>query len=84
MNNRFEGVADTLYIPLTARIYVSEDFPQYFRDEKALSLKAEIPELVHAKLIRTHTCTVGSDSCDYWYVGDESKTAKEYAAVKML
>ena len=43
MNNRFEGVADTLYIPLTARIYVSEHFPQYFRDEKALSLKAEMP-----------------------------------------
>ena len=43
MNNRFEGVADTLYIPLTARIYVSEHFPQYFRDEKALSLKAYMP-----------------------------------------
>ena len=43
MNNRFEGVADTLYIPLTARIYVSEHFPQYFRDKKALSLKAEMP-----------------------------------------
>ncbi len=41
--NRFEGVADTLYIPLTARIYVSEHFPEYFRDEKALSLKSEIP-----------------------------------------
>ncbi len=41
--NRFEGVADTLYIPLTARIYVSEHFPEYFRDEKALSLKNEMP-----------------------------------------
>ena len=39
----FEGVADTLYIPLTARIYVSEHFPGYFRDEKALSLKSEMP-----------------------------------------
>ena len=41
--SRFEGVADTLYIPLTARIYVSEHFPEYFRDEKALSLKSEMP-----------------------------------------
>ena len=41
--NRFEGVADTLYIPLTARIYVSEHFPEYFRDDKAVSLKSEMP-----------------------------------------
>ncbi len=41
--SRFEGVADTLYIPLTARIYVSEHFPEYFRDEKAVSLKSEMP-----------------------------------------
>jgi len=40
---KFEGVADTLYIPLTARIYVSEHFPEYFYDEKALSLKDEMP-----------------------------------------
>lgn len=37
-----------------------------------------IPKLIHAKLIRTHTCALGSDSCDYWYVGDESKTAKNF------
>lgn len=42
-----------------------------------------LPEFVHAKLIRTHTCATGSDSCDYWYVGDESDAAKEYADVKM-
>lgn len=41
--SRFEGVADTLYIPLTARIYVSEHFPEYFRDDMAVSLKSEIP-----------------------------------------
>jgi O-methyltransferase involved in polyketide biosynthesis len=41
--SKFEGVADTLYIPLTARIYVSEHFPEYFRDEKALLLKKEMP-----------------------------------------
>lgn len=41
--SKFKGVADTLYIPLTARIYVSEHFPEYFRDEKAVSLKSEMP-----------------------------------------
>ena len=43
-----------------------------------------MPELVHAKLIRMHTCATGSATCDYWYVGDESETAKAYADVKML
>lgn len=42
-----------------------------------------MPGLVHAKLIRTHTCATGSTSCDYWYVADESETAKKYADVKM-
>lgn len=37
------GVEDTLYIPLTARIYASEKFPEFFYDEKALSLKQYIP-----------------------------------------
>ncbi len=40
---RTEGVADTIFIPLFARCYVSEHFPEYFFDEKALSLKSEIP-----------------------------------------
>lgn len=35
--------------------------------------------LMHAKLIRTHTVALGADSCDYWYVGDESETARQYA-----
>jgi tetracenomycin polyketide synthesis O-methyltransferase tcmP, putative len=38
------GVEDTLYIPLLARIYASEKFPNFFYDEKALSLKQYIPE----------------------------------------
>lgn len=37
-----------------------------------------IPKLIHAKLIWTHTCALGSDSCDYWYIGDESETARSY------
>lgn len=41
--NLFEGVADTLFIPLTARIYVSRRFPEYFHDPKALELEGSIP-----------------------------------------
>ena len=39
--------------------------------------------LVHAKLIRTHTCATGSESCDFWYVGDRSETARAYRQVEM-
>lgn len=43
MSSKFQGVPDTLYIPLAARIYASKRFPDYFYDEKALSLEKEIP-----------------------------------------
>ncbi len=45
----FEGVADTLYIPLTARIYVSKRFPEYFHDSKALELERAIPNDIIAR-----------------------------------
>ena len=38
-----QGVADTLFIPLVARIHVSRRFPEYFYDEKALSLENFVP-----------------------------------------
>lgn len=41
--NVFSGVADTLYIPLVSRIYVSKRFPGFFHDGKALSLEGCIP-----------------------------------------
>ncbi|EJU19218.1 MULTISPECIES: class I SAM-dependent methyltransferase [Mogibacterium] len=41
--NIFDGVEDTLYIPLSARIYASEKFPKFFYDDKALSLNAHMP-----------------------------------------
>ena len=31
-NNILSGVEDTLYIPLVARIYASENFPNFFYD----------------------------------------------------
>ena len=44
MENLLSGVEDTLYIPLVARIYVSEKFPKFFYDGKALFLKQYIPK----------------------------------------
>ncbi len=45
-NKKLSGVPDTLFIPLMARIYVSKRFPEYFYDEKALSLEKLIPQNV--------------------------------------
>lgn len=39
-----DGVPDTLYIPLAARIYSTERFPDYFSDGTAVKLKDRIPE----------------------------------------
>lgn len=38
-----EGVAGTLYIPLTARVCVSKRSPEYFFDPKSLELEGSIP-----------------------------------------
>lgn len=35
----YEGVEDTLFIPLTARVNISKKFPEYFHDEKALEME---------------------------------------------
>ena len=43
---KFNGVANTLFVPLVARIAVSKEFPEYFKDEKALELEAYLPENV--------------------------------------
>ena len=40
------GLSDTLFIPLTARVWVSRRFPDYFYDGAALSLEAHVPESV--------------------------------------
>ena len=33
-----QGIEDTLFIPMEARIYSSKYFPEYFYNEKALEL----------------------------------------------
>jgi len=35
----YEGVEDTLFIPLTARVNISKMFPEYFHDRKALEME---------------------------------------------
>ena len=40
---KLNGVANTLYVPLYARIYVSKKFPEYFFDEMALRIGAQLP-----------------------------------------
>lgn len=42
--NQFDGVANTLFVPLAARIAVSREFPEYFSDPKALELEPHLPE----------------------------------------
>lgn len=35
--------------------------------------------LMNAKLLRKHTVALGSESCDYWYVGTRSNTTKQFS-----
>ncbi|MBR2811682.1 MAG: class I SAM-dependent methyltransferase [Solobacterium sp.] len=41
---KFAGVANTLFVPLAARIAVSKEFPGYFEDQKALELELLLPD----------------------------------------
>ena len=38
--NKFDGVANTLFVPLVARINISKKFPEYFMDERLLSWRS--------------------------------------------
>ena len=40
----FEGIEDTLYIPLLGRIYATERFPQLLFDEQALRIRDLLPQ----------------------------------------
>lgn len=41
---KFDGVANTLFVPLVARINISKRFPEFFIDSKALELESLLPE----------------------------------------
>lgn len=61
---KMQGVADTLYIPLTARIYVSKRFPDFFYDPKSLELETALPDDSIARNANEygHMASV----CRYW------------------
>ncbi|MCR5079066.1 MAG: class I SAM-dependent methyltransferase [Bacilli bacterium] len=41
---KFEGVANTTFVPLVARIEISKEFPDLFYDKKALELEPYLPD----------------------------------------
>lgn len=41
-------------------------------------------KFLHARLIRTQTEATGGDCCDYWFVPDQSETAKKYKDFKSV
>ena len=43
-----------------------------------------LAEVLHARLIRTKTESLGGDCCDYWYVGDKSPILINYADIKKI
>lgn len=43
-----------------------------------------LAHVLHAKLIRTQIESLGGEYCDYWYVGDKSAAAKEFADIEEI
>lgn len=43
-----------------------------------------LAEVLHARLIRTKTEILGGDCCNYWYVGDKSPAALEFADLEKI
>ena len=43
-----------------------------------------LAEVMHARLVRTQTETLGGDCCDYWYVGDKSPALEMYKDLEQI
>ena len=56
--NKFDGVANTLFVPLVARINISKKFPEYFMDEKALELEKYLPQGRYTDAVDDVLCKV--------------------------
>ena len=56
----FSTVEDTLFVPMLGRIYSSENFPHILKDEKALELKARLPENLKGKDTQTQYTLMAS------------------------
>ena len=67
----FNGVADTMLIPMAARIYVSKRFPEYFYDEVALSLEEKISKEVLSKIWQSSSEYAMLASVSRYYNFDE-------------
>ncbi|HON45278.1 MAG TPA: class I SAM-dependent methyltransferase [Planctomycetota bacterium] len=70
IKNILNGVEDTLYIPLIARIYASKKFPKFFYDEKALSLEQYIP-----------TNSIKNNTTEYFYM---ASVCRQYTIDKKI
>lgn len=67
--NTLKGIANTLFVPLIARINISKRFPEYFIDQKALELEPYLPE--------------GADKGSFEY-SDITSAARYYNMDKMV
>ena len=43
MEDRFNEISNTLFVPMRGRIYATENFPHILKDEEALKLKDKLP-----------------------------------------
>lgn len=50
---KLDGVANTLYVPLYGRIYVSKKFPEYFYDEMALKIEENLHQVFPKVVLNT-------------------------------
>lgn len=54
-DTNFNGVEDTLFIPLIARAQISKMFPEYFYDEKSLEIVQSLPKNLIAEKSSEYT-----------------------------
>ena len=75
--NKFDGVANTLFVPLVSSSNISINFPEYFMDEKALELEKYLPQGVD----KGATQLINITSVARYYNMDKTVTAfaKSYA-----
>ncbi len=97
---KFEGVANTLFVPLVARIAISKQFPEFFYDEKALELEPYLPDDAEkgsseytnmASVARYYNMdrmvsafAEAHDTCNVVYLGAGLETAYDRLSPKLL
>ena len=56
----FSTVEDTLFVPMLGRIYATEHFPHILNDQKALSLKPQLPKSIKGQDTQTQYTLMAS------------------------